>query len=94
MHGGYEEKENYNKAKKIFYVKSFISKSKLVAHESIHTGEKPYECVICGGKVRENTALVKHMRTLTGVKPYECDICKLFCCSQGPAIRCDLDIIF
>ena len=50
----YEEKENYNGAKKDNLCKgygSFTFKSKLVAHETTHTGEKPYECVICGKKI-------------------------------------------
>jgi uncharacterized Zn-finger protein len=76
----YDEKENSKRTKKELLCrvcgKACPSKSKLIAHERIHSGEKPYACDICKKGFAENSSLTKHKRTHTGEKPYECVICK------------------
>ena len=48
----------------------------LTYHKRVHTGQKPYECVICKKAFISSNALNDHKRVHTGEKPYKCVICK------------------
>ena len=41
--------------------KSFLSNSKLIIHERVHTGVKPYGCEICYKTFNQSINLDKHL---------------------------------
>ena len=41
-----------------------------VNHQRIYSGEMPYKCNQCDGRLSQRSSLVSHQRTHTGDKPY------------------------
>ncbi|XP_043929810.1 zinc finger protein 770-like [Protopterus annectens] len=58
-----------------FCVKHFPSPSKLRRHLLIHTGQRPFHCLVCGRTFRQLPHLKSHQAVHSGASTYKCTVC-------------------
>ncbi|XP_064627760.1 zinc finger protein 554-like [Lineus longissimus] len=52
-----------------------VAKQGLERHMRRHTGEKPYECLVCKRAFPHGNSLSRHLKLHTGERPFKCSQC-------------------
>jgi len=55
--------------------KAFSTRSNLITHKRIHSGERPYVCDVCNKAYSDKSNLIRHKRTHSGECRYTCEVC-------------------
>lgn len=61
----------------VCYIRRFVSKGELHAHQRKHSGAHPFVCDECGSSFTTSSSLTKHRRIHSGERPYACDLCSM-----------------
>lgn len=69
-----EKKMTSNKCS--YCQRQFKTKSHVLRHERVHTGDKPFQCSICYKTFNQKHSLDTHQSIHTGEKPFKCNQCE------------------
>ncbi|KAH7704710.1 hypothetical protein AAVH_28095 [Aphelenchoides avenae] len=53
----------------------FCMRKRLLAHQAIHSDERPFKCEECPKSYKWHGGLIAHRRLHKGEKPFKCDEC-------------------